>query len=687
MKKLLFLILFVPSFVGAQNSDLIDKEHQELPDISEKVPASVNKLISPNEYFKNGLKFFTSSTIRYSYPNVTFPATFMPFWQSTWEPRNEMQPVKEAFFKDKDFWEPLYQTTMPLYQERLKNMPVAAAEKIIGKLEESLEYAKNFDLAKEKAYLDGLGKRAYEFVSERGKMNAFIYRRIANQEMSKQEVVKWMERIVKDFKAVMPETKAKVDNYIIFKGLFSAKDNDYYWGYEYQPKYDRESLKHMLFKKEGEKYRPLASISDEFELKYTCKNACAVTLNKEDGTKGLYHFSKDETTGETTVQVFGADKAIKSIAAFSDFDAMKLIGADGAMDIVYNLQKKQADVYTIKSVVSQMVEFKAIQRYFVLSEKGEGQILRITTEKEELKIILEETLPEGITEVQKIKYISEKGSPGAGKNHGFKLESKGKSSLWTLNEKTQKWVKIPLKISDFEEIEQLENGAYRFTKAGKFGLLTAKGEVLLESKYLYLKPIKNNFLVIADTEMPKAAFFDAKGKALTAFKYEVPWVVVFDPNTFEEGMGPKLEINEKAGMVSIYQQQDRWSEVPTYRLVVCNHKGEEIIASKYEYISEAYTDKEGIAYYIVSKQIQKGSPELEEAPLGKYGVLNSLGEKVIPLKYAQINFISSVAYFNPETFEESKDVEPHFIGESKKGKVLFLNLKGEKIENPVEKKD
>lgn len=575
MKKLLLFILFIPSFLGAQNTDFIDKENQELPSLSEKVPTSISKWINPDEYLKNGLKSFTSSTLRYNYSSVRFAAIFMPFWHNTWEPRKEMQPVKEAFFKDKSFWEPLYQTAMPLYQERLKAMPTAAAEKIITELEKGLEYVQTFDLAKEKAYLDQLGDRTYKFVRDKGKMNAFLYRRIASKEMSKAEVLKWMERIVKDLKSVMPKTQEEVDDYIIFKGLFSGKENEYYWGYKYQPKYDIKNRKHMIFKKEGGAYRPLSSLSNQFEYKsYSKTQPFILTLNKTDGTKGVYFFSKNEATGKTTMQTFGEDKAIKDIFEFSGLNALKLVAEDGSMDILYNLQKEKADIYPINFSVSIIEEFKGLSRLFILSTKGkEGLLLKFMQEKDELKIVLEETLPEGIDLVARVlstNLVDPFGTEPKRIQELFKLKSADKTYLWQLDRDKEQWTKISTEVDDFSDISILENGNYLLTKKGKTGMLDKKGGIILEPKYIRIIPVKDNFVVVSDKE--KAAFFDAKGSALTDFEFETPLASFFDLATFEESIEPKVDVNEKAGMVTFYKQLDDLSEVPTYRLMIYNEK-------------------------------------------------------------------------------------------------------------------
>lgn len=692
MKKLLILILLIPSFMGAQNSDLINQKNQKLPDLSEITPTSISKWISPNQYLKSGLRAFSSSTT--GFHTLKFENALMPFWQDIWQTHEEMEPVKEAFFKNKDFWEPLYQTAMPLYKERLSNLPVAAAEKVMDMLEGGLEYVKNFDLAKEKAYVEELAKRPNpylnKFTAKRGKMNAFIYRRIANQEMSKKEVIKWMERIVKDFKAALPKSSAEVDNYIIFKGLFhssKAQENDYYWAYPY--KHDKEeqyrnryssSLKHVLFKKEGETYSPVAPLSDAFEPNFSSKQSRAVTLNKKDGTKGLYFFRRDEGQGETTMQIFETDKAIQSISEFSSFDAIKLVKEDGSMDILYNWKKKQADVYSVSAPTSGLVEFEAIQRYFVLSEKGQGQLLRFAGEKEQLKISLEASLPKGITAVEKIELTVGKGIQKAEENHYFKLKSKGASHLWVLNDKTKKWEKTSLAINDFKTIERLKNGDYLFTNHNKLGLLSGAGALLLEPKYSEIYLIKNNFLALLNDETAKAAFFDAKGKALTEFKYNLIWKTRFDLNTFETSQS-RL-INEEAGTVICRVGQ----QTANGQFMVYNHKGEALTAATaYEYVSEAYTDDKGTAYYIVSKELKKNPNS--EVPLGEYGVINSLGEEVIPLAYKQMRFTEVMSVFDPKTSKEHNLVKLHFTAKDEKGNSFFFNLKGEKIKNPAELKN
>lgn len=690
MKKLLLLILCIPSFLGAQNSDLIKMRDQELPKISSKVPSSVKEFVNPDKLFEESLRDFTSSMLKYNYPTVRFAAIFVPFWQAYGETVDDLGPLRAAFFKNRDFWEPVYQMTMPIYQKRLSNMPLIASEKIVGELEKGLEYAKSFDLKKEKAYLDGLGEKNYLFKRQKGKMNAFIYRRIANKEMSKAEVIKWMERIIKDFKAVIPKAKEELDNYIIFRGLYSSKDNDYYWGYEYQTKYDRENRKHMLFKKEGDNYLPLSSLEDQFEYKWQSKNQpLALTLNKKNGTKGLYLFSKDEASGKTRMQAFGEDKGIKDIFEFSGLKALKLVAEDGSMDILYNLQKEKADIYPIQFPVSIIEEFKELNRYFILSAKGGGLLLKSIGEKDELKFVLEEKLPEAVNSVARVlstNPVDPFGTEPKRIQELFKLKSADKTYLWQLDRDREQWTKITLEVDDFSEISILENGNYLITKKGKTGILDKKGKIIFEPKYIRIIPVKDNFVVVSDKE--KAAFFDAKGKALTDFKFDAPLETFFDPETFEESMQPKITVNEKSGMVTFYKQLDGLSEVPTYRLMIYNEKGEEVIPPKYDYIGEAYTDKQNITYYIVSKEVGEVNPELEQVPPGKYGVINSLGKRVIPFKYTQMDFIATIFGYDPETFEELfEDVEPHFIANNKKGKTFYFNLEGKKIENPIKKKE
>jgi hypothetical protein len=712
MKRLLFIILIFPSMIWGQSFVLVEKVDykEDLPKISEKIPASVRKFIDPERMMAGSLEAFSEAHIGYYNNGIRFATYFMPIWgdhgngfndilgETTENYAEDFMSLQNSFFQNKDFWEPVYQMAIPHYKKQFAQMPVPAAKQVLNKLEEALTYAKAFDLEKEKADEAALKAKNRGFDYKKGKFRAFIYRRIRSQQMSKEEVVKWLERIIKDLQSAMPQQKEEVDDYVIYKGIFYG-ENEYFWGYKYEVSADLNSRKHMIFKKEGDSYKAIADLEDVFDYNKTnpLGNRLHVNLERANGKKELFLFSRDAERGKTLLDIFGLEKPVEKVEELKQWNAIIMSSSDGSMEIVYNFHKGTFDRYAIKEKPTLLRRYDRMGRWFLVSDNGKGELLRFMKKGKELEIAVEQKLPEGTNSIELVNssydpYLEDPwgdwGEPQSSE-YLFVLKNQQQAYLWHLIEENSEWKKVALKNIDFDRMGFLTKDKYLIISDGKYGVINKDGRLLIEMKYLDIQAIKDNFIVVDHPKKPKAAFFDAQGNALTPFKFDAPFVTTFDPSTFEEKRGPQFEVNGSAGTVTFYQQKGS-GEASTLSPMVYNHEGKEIIPPDYEYFSEVYTDKvTGVSYYMLSKKLDGDfNPELEELPAGKFGVVNSLGKKVIPQKYKFMRFQGTDVVFDPETFEEMLiEVEPHFVATTKKGKIFYLNLEGKKIKNPLEDKE
>ncbi len=692
MKKLLFF-LCCPLFLLGQNTVFVDPPNYKegLPDFKKELPASLHALLNPKDLLANGLAAFSNAHLSNYSQKIRFGNSFMPLYSSTWypfiqEPWNRekkevrLDSLKTSFFSNKAFWEPSYALAMPFYQKRFKAMSVPEAEAILQKLNEGLDYAKNFDLAKEQA--DWAADKS-RFAHSKGKFRAFIYRRIVSKELSKQECVSWIARIIKDLQKAMPEKRTDFDHYVIGRLL----GGDYYWGYTFDPKASYKERHYLIFKKEGSSFKALGKAEDRhwFQKQEYLGNQLIIPFEKANGGQELHFFNK---VGETqwNLDRIAIASALDKVQKLNFAKALALHYKDGGIDILYHPSPENLERISIKGGYNQLLELNNWGYWVITRADEKGELIHFKDRFSAPKIQRSE-LPKGIRKVKNIQSNAWSifGAPPS--SPLLSMNYQNQNWLWHLDGET--WHKIP--TEDFyTKAEVWSNKRYLVTKDEKEGVLGQDGQLLMPVIYKGVYPLKEHYMAVAEQEGTfKVAFFDAAGKALTPFKFDVNIVVSYDPETFEEIQVPNFAFNPKAGTVVLKESGDKDEAVPL-KEAVYNHYGKEVIPPKYDLLQEVYTDSLAVAYYIVVKDMDHSNPEetKEALPKGKYGVINSLGKRVIPFKYQSIKFLDQAWVYDEKNFEMTleptvKPIQPHFIVKDKKGRTLFLDLKGKKIENPL----
>ncbi len=116
--------------------------------------------------------------------------------------------------------EAVYQWLLPAYLDAYSVMSVPEQKAYIKMFEDGIVFADSFNVEREERVVAD----AENYSNVVGSLNAFIYRRVTNKDLSRQDCVKWMKRIVADLKANEKQNPQAADELV----LTSTIGYDYY---------------------------------------------------------------------------------------------------------------------------------------------------------------------------------------------------------------------------------------------------------------------------------------------------------------------------------------------------------------------------------------------------------------------------------------------------------------------------
>lgn len=144
--------------------------------------------------------------------------------------------LKKSLFSNKVVQEAMYQWLFPAFRDAFSVMSVPEQKAYLAMLRESIAFADTFSLENQKAVVD----RNYNYADAVGSLNAFIYRRVANKELSRQDCVQWLNRILSDLSPAQTKNPTPEDDLVLAAhlgyGYYSAapfEDVQAYYGAEY----------------------------------------------------------------------------------------------------------------------------------------------------------------------------------------------------------------------------------------------------------------------------------------------------------------------------------------------------------------------------------------------------------------------------------------------------------------------
>jgi hypothetical protein len=131
------------------------------------------------------------------------------------QPENDNTPVRESMKKvlsgSREVRDMIYAWLMPYYQKAFSVMSINEQNDMIAALRNSQEFVTKLEIESEKKTV----KKTPGYADKVGRLNAFIYRRVANAELSKEECIEWLNKIIKDLSAVQNKNPDPEDNYVL----------------------------------------------------------------------------------------------------------------------------------------------------------------------------------------------------------------------------------------------------------------------------------------------------------------------------------------------------------------------------------------------------------------------------------------------------------------------------------------
>jgi hypothetical protein len=201
-------------------------------------PGVVDGIAAKRDYVQAAnrtvIAFQISHLQTYSY--INFGRTFLDagaYWYSGkhYDPEYdsvESTRMKKSIFGSRALREMIYSWLIPFYKAAFSVMSVPEQNTFLEMFRDARNYATTFDLVKEKAA--ATGDEPWAFLETRGDHNAFVYRRIANGELSREECIEWIDRIILDFTSVMRKDPAPADEFVLKQDI----GNGYYTASSYR---------------------------------------------------------------------------------------------------------------------------------------------------------------------------------------------------------------------------------------------------------------------------------------------------------------------------------------------------------------------------------------------------------------------------------------------------------------------
>lgn len=208
-----------------------------------------------------------------------------------WEKiHNESESLKKLLLSSRILREAIYSWLMPVYKTAFSLMSVPEQETYLAHFRDAVSYVENFNLEEQREKADD------GFVNEVGHLNAFIYRRIANEELSREECLEWLNRIIKDFESVRRANPTELDNYIIS----SHVKYNYYSGWIFREK-EYYSPVDSYFRKENNTFIKLPGVEFDWDIHYGDNYMIGRVPENANGWKwGIFYYDSTRYTFSTT---------------------------------------------------------------------------------------------------------------------------------------------------------------------------------------------------------------------------------------------------------------------------------------------------------------------------------------------------------------------------------------------------
>jgi len=637
--------------------NLTSPDSLKLPkDYNQFIPKDLSDIIDANIVLKNGLNGFMRDHLLYiNFDFAIFPINGSPYYMSdayrrkakNYDYESDFQALKKLFFQNKSFYESLYSVCMPLYQDAVGQMSTYEVERLMDVLKSGLRYIKDFNAEKEQADENRLDN----FAGNKGKLNAFIYRRIINKELTLEECTYWLHKIYKDLSAAVKLTGRAEEDYVIdgatlTPGIYTAK------------KHEDVSEEFQVLEKTKDGYRFLlpenAVVLTDFMVLYNNMAISNLEVAYPGGKKELIFFSSD-TAGTLTpdyveIQKIGVYPTMSDnfigISSDSDEDYCELLVYQFDNDIKKRkLQKVSFDKKLQKLNIAN--DFAA-----AFSDDGSAELLYYLNENGKIQL-KRRSFADSVLSFS----TSDDG------HYAFALYAKKVTELFFVNDnklivnKLAKNVK-PNYIVNWKNfiiasnVTPLKEG--KGERITTYRIFSASGKLALKDIFSSVTPQDSmDFLVLGKGN--KYALFDKNMKALTGFVYRG------NINEFSKKINTLPNFNYNAHSLILSQYHLKKGKL-VVEATVFDRKGAPLILPKWPFIKVVNFSFDQIDYYAVCDKISFEGEEVKQ--FGKFALFGPDGKQLTGFIYDNIS---------------SNYVEEGYFRATKKGQNLLLTLDGKEL--------
>lgn len=671
MKKLLLALSLgaVVSTTNAQNDVPVNSESVKFQtDLRTVFPEEVTKVSADiNKSVKDLLLSFAAQS-------ATFENIYLGFILTQMD-TDLYKALKAAFAKNKNLPEKAYTALLPAIKDVFKKMTAPEQKMYLDYFQGGIKYLETFDIKKEMAdmeRLDASGDRSQSFCRARGALNAFLFRRISNSELSQKECLAWIKRILSDLTgAVTPKTREE-DNYCITQkldgGFFLAKKLDV-------------GASHVLMKKNGEQYA-ITSVGDTKKMVTTPtpqslyapmivsdgKNTWVV-FEMNNGSHRLFMLRPDAPV--LSVEIIAPQSmGLGSILRLSD--SFWFLQAYGAFNLT---DKGTLEFVPVNEILPVVADPKGAKSSLLMGKYSHGDVYVPTNIKALQKM---EYTYYFLTNDNKLYVVCRFGSYGERyrtvfdltemptsfsrlNNETALLSYRNGTSVAFLpfnNEKKIYEMQIPIaNITDIQIIEWSDAQRYALvtTSEKMVGLINRDNQILIEPKYSHLTVYEStDYFYFEKHGSSKKGLVDTRGKELIANKYDC----ISLSNVLAQGKTCAMvgvEYDNTIGGCLKYGISDLSNNL----LLPCEFKG---IASC----------PEGNVFFMGK----------EQSGAVFYAMYSSDLKQLTPFVFSTHTIYDTVVTFDPETFQEivvSFPLERLWMQVSASSPFVVLKQNGKKV--------
>jgi hypothetical protein len=652
MKSILLAILLLicsQNLLTAQNPLYIQEMNENISDSGLKkiLPKEINDFFNADLYASFAFDDFSKSHVVYK--NVYFPKSFLNvdrIYECFQDKESEISyfenfdNLKKLFFSNKTFYETAYKLLMPVYKNAFSKMTNDETDDFLSNLEKALKYAENFDLKKEMADEE---RPDYYFVYEKGKFSAFIYRRIKNKELTKEECVYWLKKIYEDLKSARI-IKTGSDDYILIRKLADK----YYKARKY---YNRDSVAYFTKDDKGFKIVDQNIKVSNYSFKNNYQPFIVTKISNSDYRTDVYGLG-DKPNDFIS---FTSKKEITELISVNNpagafVNKMFLIYADSSLELFDTKNNSKTNLGDkIKTNIIYENGF-----YFINYSDKSSEIISFITGKDFVRKSFQDEYKDFILFPEANEYL-------------LKMVS-GESYLLRAN--NIELIRLP-KGYDYQSFSYWKNyiifSEKRTNKETKnesyaYGVLTKEGKLLLEANYNDIVFPGDEAEIIFMSEISGEPFlfglYDANFKKLSPYNFTDIKIIKYDLESFEEIINDVVGPDKKDRSIILNAFKENKKGMLTKVNLMLDLKGKAIISEKWPIIERIEIETAQNNLYKVR---EKYDPE--NGIVGKWAFFNHKGEQLTKFEFDIIG-----------------DFTKGLIPAIKNGKFVFFDMNGKKTE-------